>query len=180
MPSTPFPRVLAPVLLAALVLQGCASSTPTRPGTRVAPLTVVLVRHAEKADDGSNDPQLSEAGTRRATALARNGMLRDARAVYASDTRRAQATAQPTADAHGLLVTTYDARDSAEAFAARLRTLHVSGGTVLVVGHSNTVPALAAALCTCTVAPMDETTFDRIDTVRIDAGGRATHRQSRQ
>lgn len=74
--------------------------------------------------------------------------------MYSTDTRRTRATATPAAQAHGLAVTSYDAR-GAEAFAGELRARHPAG-LVLVVGHSNTVPALAAALCGCAVAPMTE------------------------
>jgi hypothetical protein len=45
---------------------------------------------------------------------------------------------------------------------------------VLVVGHSNTVPDLVAALCACTTAPMDETEYDRVSIVRFAADGRAS------
>ena len=61
-------------------------------------------------------------------------------------------------------------REPADAFAARLRRAHPHG-TVVVAGHSNTVPAIVAALCSCQTAAMDEGEFDRISTVRIDAYG---------
>jgi phosphohistidine phosphatase SixA len=50
-------------------------------------------------------------------------------------------------------VTTYDAALDAKDLASTLKQRHASG-TVLVVGHSNTVPAIAAALCACVVAPL--------------------------
>jgi len=94
-------------------------------------------------------------------------------AAYATALRRAQQTAAPSAAAHGLAVTTYDAGTAATTLAERLRTAHARG-TVLVVGHSNTVPAIAAALCGCTVAPMDDAQYGRRLTVHVDAAGRAT------
>ena len=75
-------------------------------------------------------------------------------------------------------VTTYDAGMPAAEFAAQLRREH-RGGTVLVVGHSNTAPQIAAALCACDVAPMAETEFDRLMTVTVDPGGRTTFDQQR-
>jgi broad specificity phosphatase PhoE len=135
-------------------------------------ITFVLVRHAEKADDGSKDPPLSTAGAARALALATG--LRDAplRAAYATAYRRTQATAAPSASAHSLPVTTYEAKLAAGEFADKLRHDHVDG-TVLVVGHSNTIPDIAAALCQCSVPPMGDGEFDRRITIRIDARGRA-------
>jgi broad specificity phosphatase PhoE len=130
------------------------------------------VRHAEKAGDDPRDPSLSEAGAARAQALAR--WLADAplRAVYATGYRRTQQTARPSADAHGLAVTPYDASLPAGAFAARLRTTH-RRGTVLVVGHSNTAPALAAALCGCATTPLGDGDYGRVYRIRVDADGHA-------
>ena len=99
-------------------------------------------------------------------------------AVYATGDRRTQATAQPTAERHGLPVRTYEASVPADAFAAELRAAHATG-TVLVVGHSNTVPAIASALCACTVAPMREDAFDRRIEIRITANGVATLAETR-
>ena len=36
------------------------------------------------------------------------------------------------------------------------------GQTILVAGHSNTVPPLVAALCRCEVAPLADSDYDRI------------------
>jgi broad specificity phosphatase PhoE len=161
------------ILLATLALAGCASR-PAQP----AETRFILVRHAEKADDGSKDPPLSAVGEARAQRLA--ALLRDTpvRGVYATAYRRTQATAAATAREHDLPVTTYDAALAASDFAARLRRDHGSG-TVLVVGHSNTIPAIAAALCQCQIEPIAETEFDRRITIRIDAQGRASTVQER-
>jgi broad specificity phosphatase PhoE len=149
----------------ALLLAACATPAPRD----AAGLEVVVVRHAEKLADG-DDPGLSDAGRARAQRLA--ALLRESPlvAAYATDTRRARETADPAAQAHGLAVTAYDPRVPPAEFVARLKEMHPQG-TVLVVGHSNTAPALAAALCACAVAPMAETQFDRVMRVRFGAGG---------
>ncbi len=133
----------------------------------------IVVRHAEKVLDESADPALTAAGETRAQAIA--GWLADSDvvAVYSTDTRRTRQTATPTAQAHGLPVIAYDGKEPATALAARLRRAHPSG-TVLVVGHSNTAPDIAAALCGCDVAPMSEDEYDRRTTVHIDSGGDVT------
>lgn len=87
-----------------------------------------------------------------------------------TDTRRTRQTAAPVAQVHGLPVITYDAKQQATALAARLRDAHPTG-TVLVVGHSNTAPAIASALCGCEVEPMGEDEYDRRMTVHIEADG---------
>src|SRR5688572_6453027 len=147
-------------------LAGCATAPAAGPD-----VTFVVVRHAEKGGDG-NDPGLTAAGEARANALAARLDGQPVRAAYATAYRRTQLTATPTARAHGLNVSTYDANLAPDAFATQLRGAHPAG-QVLVVGHSNTAPQIAAALCGCTVAPMGEDEFDRLMTVRIDATGQA-------
>lgn len=154
-------------LLVGMAFVACA--TPPR---AASPLDVVIVRHAEKLADAGPDPALSDAGRARAQHLA--DLLRDSPlvAAYATDTQRARQTAAPSASAHGLSVTPYDPRVPPAEFIAHMRELHPAG-TVLIVGHSNTAPAIAAALCRCDVAAMNETEFDRLMRVRFDANGNA-------
>ena len=112
----------------------------------LAQQAVVVVRHAEKISE--TDQRLSEAGRARAERLA--AMLKDAgvTAIYATDTERAKDTAKPLAEARKLTVQIYDVgseKVNARAFAAKVRRENVDG-VVLIVGHSNTVPAILAAL----------------------------------
>lgn len=104
--------------------------------------TIFIVRHAERADATpgatmmANDPELSPAGRERAAALA--SMLRDAgiAAIYVSEYKRTQQTAEPLANARGLRPTIVPAKDTA----ALVGTLRSARGNVLVVGHSNSIP----------------------------------------
>ncbi|MCH6484153.1 histidine phosphatase family protein [Pseudoxanthomonas sp. LH2527] len=164
-------RFRVPVLAVLALLVAACGTTPSRDAS--TPLTFVVVRHAEKATDDPENPSLSAAGQARAAMLAER--LRDAPlvAAYATEFRRTQQTAQPVADAHRLQLTAYYARGPAGEIAAQWKQAHRSG-TVLVVGHSNTVPALVAALCGCATDAMDETEYDRFSIVRFDADGRAT------
>lgn len=159
-------RLSAPIAaLACLLLAACA----TRPPTATDTATFIVVRHAEKVD-ASRDPDLSAAGQARARALAaRLGALPLA-AAYATEFKRTGQTLGPTAQAGGLAMTAYAAAEPAAAFAARLRAEHPRG-TVLVAGHSNTVPDIVAALCRCAVAPMPDHEYDRLSTIRIGADG---------
>ena len=167
--STRTARVSRWVAIASLLL--LAACMPTRqapPGVEF-----VIVRHAEKRSDDPRDPQLTDAGLARAQRLAAALSSQPLAAVYATAYRRTQQTAAPSAAAHGLAVTTYDAKQDAREFAASLKQTHGSG-TILVVGHSNTVPDIAAALCACVVAPIQDNEFDRRVSVRIDGEGQAT------
>lgn len=154
------------------LLAGCAAMPPEREAAAAGP-EFLLVRHAEKAADDPRDPRLTTEGDARARRLAAE--LRDATlvAVYSTDTSRTRATAMPSAQVHGLAVTPYDARATVP-FASELRKRH-RRGLVLVVGHSNTVPALAAALCGCSVAPMAEHEYGlryRLRTTPTDVSAR--------
>lgn len=126
--------------------------------------TVIVVRHAEKIDD-SRDPALSEAGVERAGALA--GALEHAGldAAYASQYQRTRLTATPAALAAGLSVRIApiegDIDAWAQRFSAELAKNH-AGETVLVAGHSNTVPPLVAALCDCRVEALTDRDYGRI------------------
>lgn len=154
-----------------------ACSTTGSTASADATTTFILVRHAEKGTDDARDPSLSDTGRARADRLAR--LLSDAplTAVYATVYRRTQQTAQAVADGHGIGVTTYDAKMADTAFASQLRAAHARG-TVLVVGHSNSVPGITAALSGAAVEAMQDDQFDRIYRVSIGPDGKATLSQS--
>ena len=162
-------RFVACLLLSALA---ACSSAPAVKGFD-APATFVIVRHAEKSTDDARDPSLSETGKARAQALAR--LLADAplRAAYATGFRRTQQTAQPAADAHGISITIYDSQLPATTFAAQLRAVHAHG-TVLVVGHSNTVPDIVAALSGQPVDAMSDDQYGLVYRVGTGPDGKAT------
>lgn len=162
------PPFLASLAFLLVGLSACAG-TPVVPHADAA-ATIIVVRHAEKSNDDPRDPSLSDAGRARAQRLAARLSEERLVAAYATGYRRTQQTVQPVAHAHGLAVTTYDAAQPADAFAAQLRAAHPEG-TVLVAGHSNTVPQIVAALCGCEAAPMTEDEYDRISIVRIDHVG---------
>jgi broad specificity phosphatase PhoE len=162
-------RLLTCLLLSALV---ACSSTPVVKDVD-ATATFLVVRHAEKSTDDARDPSLSETGNARAHALAR--LLADAplSAAYATGFRRTQQTAQPAADAHGIKITIYDAEIPATTLAAQLRATHAHG-TVLVVGHSNTVPDIVAALSGQPVDAMSDDQYDLVYRVATDSDGKVT------
>lgn len=120
-------------------------------GEAGAQRAVFVVRHAERAREGPEaDIPLSKLGAERAAHLAEILKASGVTAIYATDTTRARQTADPLAQATKLPIKTYDTRDekgnmTAAPFAARLRA-DERDGIVLVVGHSNTVPDLLAAL----------------------------------
>jgi broad specificity phosphatase PhoE len=162
-------------VLSLLILAGCTTAgaqAVTQTGTQTDS-TFLIVRHAEKAQDGTADPPLSAAGVARAQALAHRLATTQLSAVYATRFRRTEQTAKPTADAHALPVTRYDPDQPVADFAATLRAGH-QRGAVLIVGHSNTVAGIVSALCACRIATLAEDRYDALYTVRIDREGHAT------
>ena len=177
---TPLMRALA-ALVGVVALAACAAGPAghaARAGTaRPAPAPgatrIVVVRHAEKATLPAADPPLDATGRARALALREALLPLAPTAAYATGFARTRQTAAPTADALGLPVQTYDAAGDPAELARQLLSRH-AGDTLLVVGHSNTVPAIVSALCGCAVAPIDESRYgDRFD-VTVDGDGQAT------
>ncbi len=135
-----------------------------------ATTTVIFVRHAEKTAEPADDPLLSLAGERRAAELARQLVDADVvagiDAVYATSYRRTVDTAKPVADALGLPITSYDAADT-EKIMEQIVRKH-KGKIILVVGHSNTLPALIGNMGASKKVPViDENEYDNIYIVSI-------------
>lgn len=112
------------------------------------PSTVILVRHAEKGTTPANDPDLTPVGMQRALDLA--AVLSDARvgSVVTTHLQRTQLTAAPLVKAAGLtpiVVRAGGGGSHADSVAAQVRR-RPAGEVVLVVGHSNTIPAIIVAL----------------------------------
>ncbi|MCH8620423.1 histidine phosphatase family protein [Undibacterium sp. TS12] len=131
--------------------------------TSAEPELIILVRHAEKAPDSDKpgDPGLSAAGQARAQALAAALQHSGVTQIFTTQYRRTRETAQAVATANGLAVQAIEARrgESAAHVAEVTAAVRAGSGTVLVVGHSNTVPAIATALGAPTVKEFCENSF---------------------
>jgi phosphohistidine phosphatase SixA len=119
-------------LAVALLAPACALAEPS---------AIYIVRHAEKAPEGK-DPDLTADGQARARNIA--AMLQKAGVthVFSTPTARTRETAQPLAERAGVAIENYDPR-APQALADKV---HALDGAVLIVGHSNTVPALVRLL----------------------------------
>ncbi len=136
--------------------------------------TVYIVRHAEKAEaPGDPDPLLSEAGQARAQALADTLRAAHPALVLTSPMQRTILTGAPTAEYHSAPSEAVSLEGGGAAhiaaIVARVRALP-EDATVLIVGHSNTVPAIARALADAEAADMPECEYDRMTRLEL-AGG---------
>lgn len=113
------------------------------------PSMVILVRHAERAASPASDPVLTEAGMQRAADLA--AALAGARvtSIITTHLQRTQLTARHVMEAigqnHIVIRAGGPTKAHVDSVAAAVRR-RPPGEVVLVVGHSNTIPPIIAAL----------------------------------
>jgi broad specificity phosphatase PhoE len=142
------------------------------PQTQASTL-VFIVRHAEKAAQPAADPPLTAEGTARAAALAE--VLADAGvgAVISTPYVRTTSTGKPIAEKLGLPVQTVPIGGGvpahAQAVAAAVRA-H-AGKAVLVVGHSNTITAIATALGAPAMPDLCDGDYDQLFVLEIPPSG---------
>ncbi len=135
--------------------------------TIAAESTVIyLVRHGEKVEDNSPDSDLTPEGEARAKVFA--SILKDENltAVFATPFIRTRKTAEPTASMHGLAIQEYDPTRPGD-LVAILKTL---SGTVLVTGHSNTIPGLVNLLTGENLPELDIRVYDKVYRVKLEDG----------
>lgn len=133
--------------------------------------TFILLRHAETTGIGSN-PDLNAAGMERASELIRVLKNVSIDEAYSTDYNRTRQTAAPVAADKGLSATLYNPGALA-AFSDGVLQKH-KGGTVLVVGHSNTTPDLLNVLTgTSAYGLIPDTEYDNLFIVSVLEKGRA-------
>jgi broad specificity phosphatase PhoE len=125
---------LAAVLI--LALGACAYMAPYQP-----PSTYYVMRHLN-TPEGVTDPDLTEEGQRQAQLLADFFADDPPATIFVSTTKRAQQTAAPLAAKLGITPRLYDPADTADLITEVMK----EPPPVLIVGHSNTVPDIVAAL----------------------------------
>ncbi len=144
--------------------------------------TVFLVRHAEKAPAPPQDPPLLEAGSARSQELARVLAKTGIKAIYTSQYLRTKLTAEPVARQLGITSTTLplkmnpsNPREVSEQSIREIadKVYEARGDSVLIVGHSNTVPEVIRMLGGDVVPTIDEKEFDDLFIVTVYAKGKA-------
>jgi len=149
-----------------------AAGVPVVAAAPVPSTVVLVVRHAEKAP-GTGDVPLSDAGLARAAAIAVIGKDAGVEAIITTQFARTRQTGLPLATALGItpevVPATADLAQHAADVASAVR--RHAGQVVLVVGHSNTVPAIVAALGGGTWRDLCEPEYDVLFTVVISPDG---------
>lgn len=126
---------------------------------------IILVRHAEKALSPERDPGLTEAGRLRAKTLATALAYADIGAIITTELRRTRETAEPLAKALNLtpqVVNVQSVNLEAHVQAVVKAIKQQRFGATLVIGHSNTIPAIAQALGGSTLPIIDENDYSTL------------------
>jgi phosphohistidine phosphatase SixA len=124
--------------------------------------TIYLVRHAEK--DTGNNPPLTQAGFKRAGDLMRYLQSKGVSKIYSTKYKRTNQTADSLKIAQNLTAINYEADTLGNDLVEKIKANGDEGKTILVVGHSNTVPKLIRRLGvkTYTVQNLGDYEFDNI------------------
>jgi broad specificity phosphatase PhoE len=132
---------------------------------------VYLVRHAEPGP--GDDPSLSAFGLKRALDLVAVLQNSGITAIFTSTYARTRQTAAPIAAALAIAVTPIGLQRGVDAHIADTANAVRShpGGAVLVVGHSNTVPAVIGLLGGGKLPDICETTHDLLFILELTPRG---------
>lgn len=162
------PGALVPAALAMLLLV----PAPVRAQSTTAhPVTVIIVRHAERATTDPRDPPLDSIGRVRAEALADAVRSAGVQAIYVTQYRRTVETAEPIARELGLTPQVIAAAGPVPAHASTIaRTMLEKhrGQVVLVVGHSNTIGPIARALGATARENLEDHEYEHLYIVTAD------------
>lgn len=165
-------RFLITLVFALFIASLSAQMPAVAPANTPAPslvagkiITIYLVRHAEKASP-TGDTGLSEAGAKRAECLATTLADASLQAIYTTEYKRTKATAAPTATKAHLTPIIIPGADTNKLVAALQQE---AGHSVLVVGHSNTVPEIIDRLGAGKITIKDDE-YDHLYVVTIVNG----------
>ena len=134
--------------------------------------TLYIVRHAEKDTVGGNNPAISTPGKQRAGDLYRQLKGKKIDLIMTTQYRRTGMTADSVRIYMKVDTLQYRADATGDDF---LKTLNEKAGNaknILVVGHSNTLPALIrkAGIASFTIKELPETEFDNLFVVKQKKG----------
>jgi phosphohistidine phosphatase SixA len=137
------------------------------------PLTLILVRHAEKkiVPPENKDPDLSPAGVARAEELVRMFGDSGVNAIYATQYKRTQQTVKPLADKLKIPVIQIEAKKTSD-LVKQLRS-QKAGGVIFIAGHNNTVPEIIAAMGGPQLPIIPETEYDNLYILTVQSDGTA-------
>lgn len=157
-------RLLRISLATLVLLAASCMSVPIQPGP-----SFYVMRHLHTSA-GESDPGLSAEGLSQARRLADWFASDPPATIYVSTTRRAQQSAAPLAAKLGIVLKLYDPADTPGLVAEVMK----EPGTILIVGHSNSVPDIVEQLGGARPAPLTHEDFG--DIWHVEGPGRTVTR----
>lgn len=124
------------------------------------PVRIFLMRHAEKAVDGTKDPALSQKGAKMASTL--DSLLKDVKvnAVFSTPYKRTKMTANGIAIRNAITIRDYDP------FKVRSLLTQIDQErleNIVVIGHGNTVPEFINTLVSgASLEVMEESDYGKL------------------
>ncbi len=171
---------ISTIAILSTVIAGSAWAQTAAP--TMAAATVVVVRHAERAQDDPADPTLTAAGMKRAEALAAALDKFGVQAIITTHLKRTQLTAAPTAAKAGFKPTVITPKRGdtpghiADVVAAVDAARREQKQSILIVGHSNTVPLIVKALSGVAAPSMCESEYANFYVVSLPSADAAPAR----
>jgi phosphohistidine phosphatase SixA len=130
---------------------------------------IYLVRHAEK--ESGNDPVLTTDGKQRSGDLFRVLKNKKLQRIYVTQFRRTQMTADSLRIKLNIDTVRYVADTTGVSLLEQLAAHKDFGKTILVIGHSNTIPILIKKLgVTQPIKPIADNEFDNLFKVKYRKG----------
>lgn len=150
-----------------LLLTGCSFVSQAQESIT----TFILVRHAEKdLTQSTNDPDLSSEGKARALRLAALLNETSISAIYSTPYKRTRQTVDPLAANKNIKIIEYNAssEDDIDSMLGKHR-----GGTIVVSGHSNTIPWFANRLLGMEkYRPLEDGDYDNVWVITLSEKGK--------
>ena len=165
-------------LIFALLCCLSSGAWPASPGPRTHfQALLYFTRHAEKLADDSRDPALSEAGLRRAAALAERLDGSGVTLIITTPFERTRSTAQLVADRIGASLIEAPVDGGVEQHVQAVVRLIADNPTqrILVVGHSNTLGPIIRGLDGPAIAPIAEDQYGDLYLLHVQDGLSRSH-----
>jgi phosphohistidine phosphatase SixA len=131
---------------------------------------IYLVRHAEKQP--GNDPALTEDGNKRAGALVKVLKNKKLQHIYVTQFKRTQMTGDSLRIQLGIDTVQYKADTTGEDVYRKILANNEAGKTILIIGHSNTVPKIIKKLGVRDLTPVTipDAEFDNLYLITYKKG----------
>lgn len=153
--------------LLALMTVGLLTALPL--AAQSAPITVFVVRHAEKGPENP-DPPLTEAGQQRAATLARIVGDAGVTALFTSEFKRTRETLAPLAARTGLTPVVIPA-GKLDSLITAIRALP-PGSRAVVASHSNLVHLIVQRLSGVQIPELTDQQYDQLAIVEVHGEGK--------